>query len=451
MDPKQVWQAVLGELQLQMTRATFDTWLKNTHVVSADNGLFVIGAPNTYAVQWLENRLLSAIQRSANRVAGRSVELRFVVHTPGNGNAPTGAAALISAEAASQPYSAGGNGRANHLNPKYTFETFIVGHSNRLAQAACLAVAQKPAEAYNPLFVYGGVGLGKTHLLHAIGHACVAKSLCVLYVSSEKFTNDLINSIGNQTTEEFRETYRNPDLLLIDDIQFIAGKERTQEEFFHTFNALLAANRQVVISSDRPPKSIPTLEERLRSRFEGGLIVDIQPPDLETRIAILRFKAESQPIPIPAEVLNLIAQRVPSNIRELEGASTRVVAYAQITNSAITPEFAAKTLDQIISRHNTRTLNDVIEVTARFYNVPAESLRGASRNKRVTLPRQVSMYLARQETSASLPEIGQALGGRDHTTVMHGVEKITRELESDETLRRQVLAVREMLYSGVSA
>jgi len=334
------------------------------------------------------------------------------------------------------------------LNPKYNFESFVVGPSNRLAHAAALAVSDIPAMAYNPLFLYGGVGLGKTHLLHAIGNSCQRKGLQALYVSSEQFTNDLINAIRTHNTEEFRLKYRNKDILLIDDIQFIAGKESTQEEFFHTFNTLHAANKQIVLSSDRPPKAIPTLEERLRSRFEWGLLADIQPPDLETRIAILQFKAETQPIPISRDLITLIAQRVVSNIRELEGALNKLVAYSTLTREPPSEAQLEATLQDIIAAPKTLTPEEVIRAVAEFYRITEDEITGRRRNKEIVRPRQVAMYLARQETQSSLPEIGTALGGRDHTTVIYGVEKINGQLEQDSTLRREVMAIQEQLYNG---
>jgi chromosomal replication initiator protein len=319
-----------------------------------------------------------------------------------------------------------------------------VGNSNRLAHAAAYAVAHKPAEAYNPLFLYGGVGLGKTHLLHAIGHVPLKKNLRVVYISSETFTNDLINSIRNQTTEEFRLKYRYIDVLLVDDIQFIAGKESTQEEFFHTFNTLHAANKQIVISSDRPPKAIITLEERLRSRFEWGLIADIQPPDLETRTAILRFKAESQPIFIPVEVIDFLARKIQSNIRELEGALNRVVAYTNMTASPLNVELAMAAL-QDITPHRPPSLQEIIMAVADFYGLSVEDLQSPRRSKAVALPRQVAMYLAREETDDSLLEIGMALGGRDHSTILYGHEKIS-SLAEEDPLRRDLLSIKELLY-----
>ncbi|MBI5877074.1 MAG: chromosomal replication initiator protein DnaA [Chloroflexi bacterium] len=448
--PQQIWRAVLGELQMQMPRATFETWVKNTTVVSYEDGAFVIGVPNTYAVEWLENRLMGTIKRSAANVMRRSVDLRFIVkpsiimgtEPPMPLSNQPGLPSISDEElpVVQLPTTV--------LNPKLMFSAFIVGASNRLAHAAAQAVANNPAFAYNPLVIYGGVGLGKTHLLHAIGHVAQSKNMRVMYVSSEKFTNDLVNSIRTQKTEEFRRTYRSIDVLLVDDIQFIAGKEGTQEEFFHTFNSLQAANKQIVMTSDRPPKAIQLLEERLRSRFEGGMIADIQPPDLETRIAIMRSKAESLSIQVPEEVLTHIAQRVQSNIRELEGALTRVVGRAELLNQPLTMELAVSALEDVLMYKGAHSVDDVIAVVARFYHLEIEQLRGRDRSKEVAYARQIAMYLAREETESSLPQIGTALGGRDHTTVMYGYDKIAQQIERDEQLRREVLTVKGMLYNN---
>ena len=451
MQAAQVWQAALGELQLQMTKPTFDTWLKNTSLISYEDGTFVIGVHNAYAKDWLENRLLSIIKRALVGIVGRSVEVKFVVWPKERAASKRSAGTqelgpLLSGDKARTLTPPRAKSPAM-LNPKYTFETFVVGPSNRLAHAASLAVAENPADAYNPLFIYGGVGLGKTHLLQAIGHVCQRKALRVLYVSSEEFTNDLINSIRNHTTEHFRDKYRTIDILLVDDIQFIAGKESTQEEFFHTFNTLYAANKQIVISSDRPPKAILTLEERLRSRFEGGLIADIQPPDLETRIAILRFKAEAQPLSVPDEVIDLIAHRVLSNVRELEGALNRVVAYAKLTGRPLTLEVASVALRDLLPRRESISLEQILEAVASFYGVKVEDLKGRRRSKELVRPRQMAMYLMREEVKASLPQIGEALGGRDHTTVLYGHRKICDQIERDEGLRRELLAIKERLYN----
>ncbi|MEA2574434.1 MAG: chromosomal replication initiator protein [Chloroflexia bacterium] len=339
---------------------------------------------------------------------------------------------------------------ATMLNPRYLFDSFIVGKSNQLAYAAARAVAEKPAMSYNPLFLYGGVGLGKTHLLHAIGHDAMRRypGIKVLYVTSEKFTNDLINAIRDQRNENFRNMYRSADILLIDDVQFIAGKESTQEEFFHTFNALHGANKQIVLTSDRPPKAILTLEERLRSRFEWGLIADIQPPDLETRIAILRAKAETMPVGVPTEVLDYIARKVQSNIRELEGALNRIVAYAQLNNTAVSVDLAAASLNELGANQRRRPINHerIVETVSSFFNLEPEDLKTGSRSREVLVPRQIAMYLMREETETPFIQIAAYFGKRDHTTAMHSYEKIEGLIETDNQMRQDVLTVRQMLY-----
>lgn len=444
MNADQIWQAALGELQLQMTKPTFDTWLKNTRAVSYEDGTLVVEVHNAYAKDWLENRLMTIIKRTLSRIVERTVEIRFILGAnPPKEKAP---ASLLQAFTP-QPKTVVQSHPSVMLNPRYTFSTFVIGPSNRLAHAAALATAENPAKAYNPLFIYGGAGLGKTHLMHAIGHACQAKDYRVLYATSEDFTNELINAIRNHSTERFRNKYRTIDVLLLDDIHFIAGKESTQEEFFHTFNALHAASKQIVISSDRHPKAIPTLEERLCSRFEGGLIADIQPPDLETRIAILRSKRESQPIPVPDQVIEYIAHRFMNNVRELEGALNRVVAVAMSEGQPLTLELAANTLQGLLVNQRECTPELVINTVASFYSLTPEDLKGPSRSQKIVKPRHIAMYLARQETDASLPQIGKALGGRDHTTVLHGSNKISDLVERDERLRREILTIRKRLYN----
>lgn len=333
------------------------------------------------------------------------------------------------------------------LNARYTFSTFIVGSANQLAHAASLAVAEAPGQAYNPLFLYGGVGLGKTHLLHAIGHTAVERNMSVLYVSSETFTNEIVNAIRYRTTEEFRAKYRSADLLLVDDIQFIAGKDSTEEEFFHTFNSLYESNRQIVICSDRPPKAIVSLEERLRSRFEWGLIADIQPPDLETRVAILSAKADMMQRKVPDEVISFLASRIHSNIRELEGSLNRLLAFSQLQGMPLTIDTAKAALSSLATDGRQRRVSvaDVLEAVAEHYRISLEDLCGKQRDKHIVVPRQVAMYLMRQETEASLMEIGQALGGRDHSTVLHGCDKINREVNENSALRKEVLAIRQQL------
>ncbi|MEW5956949.1 MAG: chromosomal replication initiator protein DnaA [Chloroflexota bacterium] len=453
MNTDQIWQAALGQLQLQMTQATFDTWVKDTRLVSREQDRLVVGAKNAFAKDWLENRLFATINRTVNSILGYPVDIHFVVDA---GDASLARLSTSLLEFESHQNGSGGNGNGHNapregkdrltLNHKYTFEQFIVGSSNRLAHAASLAVAERPAEAYNPLFLYGGVGLGKTHLLQAIAHFALSHDKRVIYTTSESFTNDLINAIRSQSTEQFRDKYRKADFLLIDDIQFIAGKESTQEEFFHTFNALHSTGGQIVLSSDRPPKAITTLENRLRSRFEWGLLADIQPPDLETRIAILRFKADTQGTHLPGDVMEFVARRAQSNIRELEGALNKVIAYGKMTRQSLSLDLASRALQDIVSRRAELTVEQIIAVVARFYNLDEDVLISRGRTKEVAAARQMAMYLAREETDASLPQIGEALGKRDHTTVMHGWEKIASQIEQNDRLRHEMLEIRERLY-----
>jgi chromosomal replication initiator protein len=443
MKADQAWQAAIGQLQMEMPKAAFDTWVRKTEFVSYEDGCFIIGVQNAYARDWLENRLASTVKRILTGIMNRTVEVRFTVWQ--NNTEP------IETEE-DEGYSQAENifSINSSLNPRYSFENFVVGASNRLAHAASLAVAEKPSEAYNPLFLYGGVGLGKTHLLHAIGNMCQQRGQQVLYVSSEEFTNDLINAIRMHTTQAFREKYRRIDVLLIDDIQFIAGKESTQEEFFHTFNTLHGQDKQIVMSSDRPPKAMVTLEERLRSRFEWGLTADIQPPDLETRQAILRAKADRAGYKMPNEIIELIARRVQSNIRELEGALTRVGAFAELSGLPVTSGLVESALVDLLPRRNEVQPDEVVRRVADAFGVEAGRLLGRERSREVALPRQIAMYLLREEANYSLPQIGDALGGRDHTTVMYGCDKVADMLERDDRIRRQVIEIREQLYGHTS-
>lgn len=442
MNPEQAWQSVLGQLQMEMPRASFDTWVRDTKPVSYQDGTLTIGVRNAYARDWLESRLTSTVSRLLVGIMNASVAVNFIV----NGNEVE----LMRDEAyLSQPepvtvYEQ--PSRNSSLNPRYTFETFVVGSGNRLAHAACLAVAEKPARAYNPLFLYGGVGLGKTHLLHAIGNACHARDLNVLYVSSEEFTNDMINAIRTHTNQAFREKYRSADVLLVDDIQFIASKESTQEEFFHTFNTLHGQDKQIIVSSDRPPKSLNTLDERLRSRFEWGLTADIQPPDLETRLAILRSKAERTGRQISDDILESIARRVQSNIRELEGALNRILAFSDLSGAILTPNLVEAALADLLPQHSDIEPEKIIELVAKEWQTTVEALLGRDRSQKVVQPRQVAMYLLRKETDASLPHIGEVLGGRDHTTVMYAIDKIASEIETKTDLRKRVVNVKQQLY-----
>ncbi|MBT3391174.1 MAG: chromosomal replication initiator protein DnaA [Chloroflexi bacterium] len=440
MKAAQAWQAALGQLQLEMPKAAFDTWVRDTEFITYEDGAFTIGVKNAYARDWLEDRLTSTISKLLAGIMNRTVSVRFAVWQKSEESTTLQTEPIAPAITSTQS-------RNLALNQRYSFSSFVVGSSNRLAHAASLAVAEKPAQAYNPLFLYGGVGLGKTHLLHAIGNQCVQNGLNILYVSSEEFTNDLIAAIRSHTTQAFREKYRYIDVLLVDDIQFIAGKESTQEEFFHTFNTLHGQNKQIVMTSDRPPKAMVTLEERLRSRFEWGLAADIQPPDFETRMAILHSKAERAGYNIPDEIIALIGRKFQSNIRELEGALTRVVAYADLRNMQIDHELIDAALADLLPQRKDIHPDQIIDAVAHAYNVPIERLLGRERSQSVARPRQIAMYLIREETNTSLPQIGDALGGRDHTTVMYGHEKISDLLERDDKLRRQVLDIKGKLYN----
>ena len=441
MKAEQAWQAALGQLQMEMPKAAYDTWVRNAEFVSYEDGSFIIGVQNAYARDWLHSRISSTVTRLLTGIMNRSVEVRFVIWQ--NGNDALDRRSTYDDESVESLAAQPQNGT---LNARYGFENFVVGPSNRLAHAASMAVAERPAEAYNPLFLYGGVGLGKTHLLHAIGNMCLQRGSQVLYVSSEEFTNDLISAIRVHTTQAFREKYRRIDVLLIDDIQFISGKEATQEEFFHTFNTLHGQNKQIVISSDRPPKAMVTLEERLRSRFEWGLTADIQPPDLETRLAILRSKAERLGSHVANDLLELIARRVQSNIRELEGALTRVTAFADLSGLPLTPQLVEIALADMLPRRSEIRPDEILRRVADSFGVTIDGLLGRDRSRQVALPRQVAMYLMREEANISLPQIGEALGGRDHTTVMYGCDKVADMLERDDRLRRQVIEIRESIY-----
>jgi chromosomal replication initiator protein len=464
VDAKQVWRAALGELQVSLSPANFETWLKETAVVAVDDNRFTVAVPNGFAKDWLETRYRSLISQTLARVVGYSVQVDFEVREGVTGvltedaqqkaadGAPATAAAAPAAQVRLEPGRVGGpEGGSLNLNPRYTFRNFIVGSANRLAHAASLSVAERPGHAYNPLFLYGGVGLGKTHLMHAIGNQVIAKfpRKKVVYATSEKFTNEFITSIQQGKIDDFRARYRRIDLLLIDDIQFIADKERTQEEFYHTFNAIHEDGKQIVLSSDRPPKLITTLEERLRSRFEWGLIADLTAPDLETRIAILRAKAEENGVHIGADVLEFIARKVISNIRELEGALNRIVAYANMGGMPITIELAQAVLSNVLYNPKRRmvTPERIVHAVSEYYSVELEQLKGQKRDRAIVMPRQIAMYLMRAETDVSLLRIGQELGGRDHSTVLHACDKIDKETQENEELRRDLAAVRELIYS----
>ena len=492
MDAKQVWRAALGELQVTLSPANFETWLRDTALVEVDDTRFRISVPNGFAKDWLESRYRSLIAQTLGRIVGYGVQVDFFVGPteamvdgdaasvdagagtdgedrggargtaaapvavghgmlPRSGDAPERRQAPPVPHVRVEPTRVGGEGGTSNINPRYTFSNFIVGSANRLAHAASLSVAERPGHAYNPLFLYGGVGLGKTHLMHAIGNQVAAKfpRKRVVYATSEKFTNEFITSIQQGKIDEFRARYRRIDLLLIDDIQFIADKERTQEEFFHTFNAIHEDGKQIVLSSDRPPKAILTLEERLRSRFEWGLIADLTAPDLETRIAILRAKAEEGAVPISSDVIEFIARKVVSNIRELEGALNRIVAYASMGAMPISIELAQAVLSNVLYNPKKRQITPerIVKAVSEYYGVGLDALKGQKRDKAIVVPRQIAMFLMREETDVSLLRIGAELGNRDHSTVLHACDKITRESGGNDELRREIAAVRELIYA----
>ncbi|KAB2330823.1 chromosomal replication initiator protein DnaA [Cytobacillus depressus] len=440
-----LWNNALAEIEKKISKPSYETWLKSTKAHSLQGDSLVITAPNEFARDWLEERYSQLISGILYDITGEELGVKFIIpqnqYDDGQNiqNAPK--KAEKEDEHTELP--------VNMLNPKYTFDTFVIGSGNRFAHAASLAVAEAPAKAYNPLFIYGGVGLGKTHLMHAIGHYVLDHnpSAKVVYLSSEKFTNEFINSIRDNKAVDFRNKYRKVDVLLIDDIQFLAGKESTQEEFFHTFNTLHEESKQIIISSDRPPKEIPTLEDRLRSRFEWGLITDITPPDLETRIAILRKKAKAEGLDIPNEVMLYIANQIDSNIRELEGALIRVVAYSSLINKDINADLAAEALKNIIpsSKPKVITILDIQRVVGEHYNVKLEDFKAKKRTKSVAFPRQIAMYLSRELTDFSLPKIGEEFGGRDHTTVIHAHEKISKLIQTDTQFQKQIKEIHEIL------
>ncbi|KRW91174.1 chromosomal replication initiation protein [Alicyclobacillus tengchongensis] len=434
-------------LKERLSGPTFNIWFEETKIVRLDEEariLYVL-VPSTFVRNWIEQRYTSMIQNLIIALTEQEYRIRFVTPSKEEQTAATLETPAVErqpAQTAGQAATEEDGDTTASLIPRYTFETFVIGASNRFAHAACLAVSERPAQAYNPLFIYGGVGLGKTHLMHAIGHYVkehnpLAK---VRYLSSERFTNEFITAIRDGSTELFRSKYRSIDVLLIDDIQFLANKEQTQEEFFHTFNSLHEAGKQIVISSDRPPREIPTLEDRLRSRFEWGLITDIQPPDLETRIAILQRKAKSDGLDISENVLAYIADQIDSNIRELEGALIRVVAYSSLVNEDVTPELAQVALKDIIQPNRPRavTVNQVQKVVSDHYGLRIDDLRGKKRTRNIAFPRQIAMYLTRELTDMSLPRIGEAFGGRDHTTVMHACDRVAEEMEKDADLRATI-------------
>jgi chromosomal replication initiator protein len=452
MTNEELWQATLSEIELSISKANFITWFKNTAIFSNKNGIVVISVPNGFAKEWLENKyntyILRALRNNQNDVKAVSCIIS-AGQDPRDRKTPMMDAVTPSKNTYFEPKNSAANEESN-LNPKYNFGNFVVGGSNELAKAACFAVSQNLGHIYNPLFIYGGVGLGKTHLIQSIGNEILKNNPenKIKYITSERFTSELIDSIKSGKISEFKDYYQKIDLLIIDDIQFISGKEKTQEEFFHIFNHLYQLNKQIVLSSDRAPKAIQILEERLRSRFEGGMIADVSRPDFETRVAILKKKANEQDLTISDEALEFIASNVKSNIRELEGAFNRVSVSSQLSREKIDLDYAKKSLSELISSGKKKgiTHKHVIRVISEFYDISESDLIAKNRKQEVVRPRQIAMYLMRSELQHSFPGIGEKLGGRDHTTALHAYEKILAALDKDEKLADELVYLREQLY-----
>jgi chromosomal replication initiator protein len=458
MTNEEIWQAALGEIELSISKANFITWFKNTSIFSIEDGRVVLSVPNGFAKEWLENKynihILRALRNIQPEIKSISCNIAASRELPIKQPFEPSIDAIIRPKNPSLVYPTTAKpsliSPQNNLNPRYTFENFVVGGSNELARAACFAVSQNMGRIYNPLFIYGGVGLGKTHHIQSIGNETLKTNpdIQIKYIASERFTNDLIESIKNQKISEFKAYYQKIDLLIIDDIQFISGKEKTQEEFFHIFNYLYQLDKQIVLTSDRPPKAIEILEARLKSRFEGGMIADVSQPDFETRIAILKRKAASQKLNISSEALEFIAQNIKNNIRELEGALNRVLVSAQLTNNVVDLAYTKKILSDIISsgRRKGITYNHIIKVVSDFYEINPQDLVAKNRKREVVKPRQIAMYLMRSELQYSYPGIGDKLGKRDHTTAIHAYEKITKALLSNEKLTEEINNIKDQLY-----
>lgn len=449
MTLKELWQTILGEIELGISKANFITWFRNTKIHSKKDGVVIVGVPNGFTKEWLESKYNKLILKILRNNSPDIKEVQFIIE--GGSSSPTISRKklppLLSED--QLKFQEFNINKETNLNPKYTFENFIIGSFNELAQAAGRAVTKHLGTLYNPLFIYGGVGLGKTHLLQAIGNELAKKypSKKIKYLSSEKYTSELVDAISKKGMDTFKNKYRKIDALIIDDIHFIAGKEKTQEEFFHTFNSLYQKNKQIIITSDRPPKAISTLEERLRSRFEGGMIADISYPDLETRTAILKSKLKEKKFKIPDEVLNYIAANIQRNIRELEGALNRLIAFSQMNEITLDLKTTSQILSKIISTPKKKTnLKNIIKEVAEFYDINTSDLVDHSRKKELVYPRQISMYLIREELNSSYPHIGEKLGGRDHTTVMYACQKINKEIENNESLQQEINLIKERIY-----
>lgn len=442
MDKQQIWEAALGELELSLSKANFTTWFKNTSILEYDSKKVLLAVPNAFTKEWLKNKYEQHIIDALRNVLGGIEKVEYEVKFPLE-------IKEVKLDIEEKPEETEEAPTNYSLNPKYTFENFIIGSSNKLAHAACLGVAKSPGKKYNPLFIHGGVGLGKTHLIQAIGNEILKRypKKTVLYIPSEKFVNEFIASISSQKTDGFKSKYRNVDVLIIDDIQFLAGKESTQEEFFHTFNTLYEAQKQIILSSDRPPSALNTLEERIRSRFEGGMIADIQAPDLETRIAIVSAKAKAKNFKLPLDVMEFIAKNIKQNVRELEGALTRIMAYCELNSIPPSIEVATSALESVINRNKKRILKprEILDLIADTYDIRVKDILSSKRNKDIAMPRQIAMYIFREELHQSFPQIARILGGRDHTTIMHGFNKVKNLLKKKGELNREIGLIKEKL------
>jgi chromosomal replication initiator protein len=464
MNNEQLWQSVLGEIELNLSRANFTTWFKNTYISSFENNKVVICVPNTFTKAWLEKKYHQKIAEALQNISNQKVsEIFYKVEIKKNNpvnnlfenqnNHTADPLSVSNNLPPSQTNSFPNNTPINRfgLNLRYLFDSFIVGKGNELAHAASQAVAANPGKAYNPLFIYGGVGLGKTHLLQAIGHHVSKKTDNILYVTCEKFTNDYVNAVKTGQAKNFKDRYRNVDILLIDDIQFMGGKDGTQEEFFHTFNELHQSDKQIVMTSDRPPRSIPALEKRLLSRFEWGMIADVTQPDIETRVAILEAKCKEKNYNLEGEILYYIANNVLNNIRELEGALNRLIAYHEFNNSKPTIDSTKNILGSLLANNKSKSVNakNIIDIVSSYFNIDNKDLLGKSRKKELVYPRQITMFLLREEISFSYPTIGQELGGRDHTTAMHAFNKINKAIKENEKIKQDIDSIKQSLYNSM--
>lgn len=453
MTNQQLWQAILGDLEVTLSKANFNTWFKNTGIVEKAEDYIVIGVPSNFTKDWISSKYQASILKVLKGIAPEVKSVRYYIGHFKEGN-NVSSQANSSAQTANKKPAEGQkqtqNNQTGGLNSQYTFETFVIGQNNELAHAASTAVAKNPGSQYNPLFIYGGVGLGKTHLMHAVGNKALANnpSMKILYVTSEKFTNDYVAALGQKRMDSFKALYRNVDMLLVDDIQFIAGKEQTQEVFFHTFNELRDKGKQIILTSDRLPKDIPSIEQRLVSRFEWGMVADISAPNLETRMAILQTKLNKKGVEVSKEVIEFIAENVINNIRELEGALNKLLIYQQIENKPLTLEQAKTILASIVNaKKKAVTLSKIAESVASFYSITMDDLLKQSRRKEYVKPRQTAMYIARKELGSSFPSIGEFFGGRDHTTVMHGVEKVEKAVDANDGIKQEVELILEKIYA----